>query len=167
MTEFSLERMGTFAGEALVEMLQAMLGIDDATVSEPRIVREPCEDTALSAFIGIAGAWAGGVAVHGPAPLARTLAAKMLMVDDPASLAEDEVRDAMGEVCNMVAGGLKTRCQGIGMSFDITVPLVVLAGEPTHLHYRMVSALCLVDAKLGGETLELRVSMAPDDRAKS
>lgn len=164
MTEFSLERMGTFAGEALVEMLQAMLGIADAEVSSPRIVRAACADTALSAFIGIAGPWAGGVAVHGSAQLARTLAAKMLMMDDASSLSEDDVRDAMGEICNMVAGGLKTRCQAIGMDFDITVPLVVLSSEPTHVHYRMVSALCVVGTKLDSEMLELRISMAPGDR---
>jgi chemotaxis protein CheX len=159
MSEFSLEQMGTFAGEALVEMMQTMLGVPDAAPAEARIEKGTLPDTALTAFIGIAGEWTGGVAVHCSAELARALAARMLMTDDAASLSEDDVRDAMGEVCNMVAGGLKTRCQGVGVDFNISVPVIILAGEPTHVHYRMTSQLCVIDTKLDGEPLSIRLSI--------
>lgn len=165
MSGFSLAQMGTFAGEALVEMMQTMLGATDAEPTEARIVMGALPDTALTAFIGITGEWTGGVAVHCSAELARVIAARMLMTDDLSSLSEDDVRDAMGEVCNMVAGGLKTRCQGIGVAFDISVPVIVLAGEPTHVHYRMTSQLCVLETKIDGDTLAVRLSMGHDERA--
>ena len=88
----------------------------------------------------------------------------MLMTDDAASLSEDDVRDAMGEVCNMVAGGLKTRCQGIGVDFNISVPVIILAGKPTHVHYRMTSQLCVIETKLDGEPFAIRLSIGHDER---
>jgi chemotaxis protein CheX len=164
MSEISLEQMGTFAAEALAEMMQTMFEVPDAAPADARVVQGALPDTALTAFIGLAGEWTGGVAVHCSAELARTLAARMLMTDDLASLSEDDVRDAMGEICNMVTGGLKTRCQGIGVDFNISVPVIVLAGEPTHVHYRMTSQLCVIETKLEGEPFSIRLAMARDER---
>ncbi len=160
MSEFSLGLVGTFASEALQETMQTMLGVPDAERADATVVQGTLPDTALTAFIGIAGNFTGGVAVHCSGELARALAGRMLMADDLAALSEDEIRDAMGEVCNMIAGGIKTRCQGIGVDFNISVPVIVLAGEPTHVHYRMTSQLSLIETKVDGETLAIRLSMA-------
>jgi hypothetical protein len=65
----------------------------------------PKGDT-LAARVRINGAWEGSIVVRTVPALARELAATMF--GRPAeSLQEDEVRDGLGEVGNMIAGNVK------------------------------------------------------------
>ena len=66
-------------------------------------------DTAapLTAAVYFVGAWKGAVFLQCPPALCFLLTARMLGVPQPESVGED-VRDTMGELCNMVAGNLKS-----------------------------------------------------------
>ena len=51
------------------------------------------------------------------------IAAKMLGTDEHTS--EECIRDALGEVCNMVAGSFKAQLSGVAEQCMLSVPMVV------------------------------------------
>ncbi len=61
----------------------------------------------MTGMISITGSWKGVVAVDLPATLARRAAAAMFGTE-PDETPHDEVKDALGEVANMVGGNLKS-----------------------------------------------------------
>jgi len=106
--------------------------------------------------ISFAGESVGHVAVTFPAPLARLLYRCMVGEEAPGLTAE--VRDAVGEVANLIAGGAKARLSQRGRSFQLGIPQVIAATGP--VADPVAPATCLVvPFSLHGETfwLELRV----------
>lgn len=82
----------------------------------------------ITASIGFAGQWDGFVSVQCGESLAYILAAQMLYTDAD-SLDEAEMRDALGEIVNMVGGKFKasfsdTFNQGVE-AFKMSVPSVI------------------------------------------
>ncbi len=61
---------------------------------------------AVASWVHISGAWDGSVLVQLPRPLALQLAGTMF-ASDPAAVTPEELRDAMGEIANMIGGNLK------------------------------------------------------------
>src|ERR1022692_2139363 len=46
---------------------------------------------------------------------------------------DNDVHDALGEVCNMVAGNFKAKIPGVGVSCSLSVPTVITGGDhPLH-----------------------------------
>ena len=74
--------------------------------------------------VGFAGAVMGNVSLFASLPFAREMTAAMLgmAVDDIDS--EEEVHDVIGEVCNMVAGDLKSRLCDAGFSCSLSIPFI-------------------------------------------
>jgi chemotaxis protein CheX len=65
-------------------------------------------ETHLTAMVGFAGAYVGLAAIHCSERFTRKIAASMLMTSQEKLTAED-VRDALGEVSNMIAGHFKAK----------------------------------------------------------
>ena len=59
----------------------------------------------VTSVVHIDGAWHGAVMMQSPLQLAATLTAGMFKADSPPSF--DDIRDALGELTNMLAGNLK------------------------------------------------------------
>jgi hypothetical protein len=68
----------------------------------PWIGGEPC----VTASLRIAGAWGGSAQVRRPSAIALRVAAEVLAME-PQALSGGEVRDALGEDTNVIAGSLK------------------------------------------------------------
>jgi chemotaxis protein CheX len=81
----------------------AMLSLDvePDSQAEPERMSEP-----LTGSVQLTGHWEGAVVLHSPTSLARQVAGR-LSAADPAALSLEEVRDALGEITNIVAGNLK------------------------------------------------------------
>lgn len=62
----------------------------------------------LTAMVGFAGIITGLVAVQCSSGTPAAIASKMLFTDE-STLCDDDVRDALGEIANMVAGGYKAK----------------------------------------------------------
>jgi chemotaxis protein CheX len=56
---------------------------------------------------------------------AKTVAANMLCLDTPDEVGEDDLADAIGEVCNMVMGSIKTRLQETVANIELSIPSVI------------------------------------------
>lgn len=77
-------------------------------------------------MVGLAGALCGILTVCCDAT-AAALAAKTMLGDTAKS--EEEVADALGEICNMVAGNFKNKLAGTDERCMLSVPTVISGGE--------------------------------------
>jgi len=81
----------------------------------------------LSAMVGLAGSYNGVVALHTPRKLALAFTAGMLGME--VTELDADVRDAMGEIANMIAGAFKTHLSSGGFDIRLSVPSVVSGTE--------------------------------------
>lgn len=78
----------------------------------------------VTSIVGITGSVVGTISVQFKKALAIKVTANMLQSEVPDL--NDDVRDAIGEVGNMIAGALKTELANKGINFDISIPTVVM-----------------------------------------
>jgi chemotaxis protein CheX len=107
---------------AVEEVFEIMLG----TRVKPVAPSEHAPSGEFTAMIGLAGALCGILTVSCDAKTAGLIAKSML--GDTAKSAE-EVGDALGEICNMIAGNFKNKLAGTDERCLLSVPSVVSGGE--------------------------------------
>lgn len=99
---------------------------------------EPAADEAdltMTAVVVLDGEVAGAVRVGCGSALAHRIAAAMFAADDPCP---EDVRDALGEVANMIAGNLKTALPApthmglpivaVGTDYELSIPRAEIVG---------------------------------------
>jgi len=77
----------------------------------------------FTAMVGLAGSLRGVVTFFCGAQSANLIAARMLVSEVACN--EDQVCDAIGEICNMVAGNFKNKLTGLDKLCLLSVPAVV------------------------------------------
>jgi chemotaxis protein CheX len=82
-------------------------------------------DAAYLASITFRGGVEGCLGVHCDPTCARAIAAGMLCSETPDGLGNSDVIDALGEIANMVMGGVKTRIQDQIKDIALSIPSVV------------------------------------------
>jgi len=97
----------------------------------------------FTAMVGMAGALCGVFTIRCSQYAASAIASKMLGI--PIEEASDQKCDAMGEVCNMVAGSFKSMLPGGGENCMLSVPTVITGAD-----YQL-------RALADGQTIELRM----------
>ena len=102
-------------------------------------------DVTLLGTITFTGDLEGCLTVCCGMPCAKTISANMLCMDSPDELSDEDVVDAMGEICNMVMGSVKTRVQDHVESITISIPSVVQGRE---LHSRLSEGTTRVAANV-------------------
>jgi chemotaxis protein CheX len=102
-----------------------MLGSDLVPATEP--FSEEVLD--ITSMVGLAGQICGVMTVRCPIQSAVLMASKMLGVD--AEQAGPEMWDAVGEVCNMIAGNFKSKITGMGDGCMLSVPTVITGADYT------------------------------------
>lgn len=85
----------------------------------------------FTAMVGLAGQLCGVLTVRCSSHSATLMASNMLGID-PAQVGE-QVFDALGEVCNMIAGNFKNKLTGVADRCMLSVPTVI-TGENFSLH---------------------------------
>ena len=104
---------------AALEVFQMMVGTSlgsSQEVTMPRVAD-------YTAMIGLAGDLCGVLSFRCSLASAASIAGKMLGTDEQAS--EECIRDALGEICNMVAGSFKAQLSDIAEQCMLSVPTVV------------------------------------------
>ncbi|HEB51389.1 MAG TPA: chemotaxis protein CheX [Desulfobulbus sp.] len=93
------------------------------------VIREDRADlgTNISSMIGLAGDLKGLLSVHCPRQVALAVSGAMLGME-PEEL-DDDVKDAMGEIANMVAGGLKASLLEAGSNVELAIPTTVVGNS--------------------------------------
>lgn len=86
----------------------------------------------LTAMVGFAGAYMGLAAIHCSEGFARVVGGSMLSMDAD-QLTDEDVRDALGEIANMIAGHYKARlAESVHTQeqvFEQSVPSVILGDD--------------------------------------
>ncbi len=112
----SLEKYIT---EATLEVFATMIFIE-ITSGAPLTGRDDTIDSNLTSMIGLAGDLRGVLAVHCPEEAAKGITGAMLGMD--LDEIDEDVKDAIGEIANMVAGGLKTALLSEGTEIELAIP---------------------------------------------
>jgi chemotaxis protein CheX len=81
-------------------------------------------ESTVTSIVHIEGAWHGAVILRCPRELAARLTAEMLGSESAPTL--DDIRDALGELTNMVAGNLKAL---LPEPSTISLPAVILGSD--------------------------------------
>ncbi|WP_457573030.1 chemotaxis protein CheX [Desulfolithobacter sp.] len=118
--------LAKYIQEATSDVFASMIFLD----IEPGEVLEN-EDTVLesniSSIIGLAGDLKGLLAVHCPGEVAKEITGSMLGME--VKELDEDVKDAIGEIANMVAGGLKTALAGEGKDIQLAIPTAIVGSS--------------------------------------
>lgn len=104
------------------EVFELMLGCQLIVPSAPD--RAPL---ALTSMVGLTGQLCGLLIFRCGEKAAALMTSKMLGV--PAAEIGAEVQDAVGEICNMVAGNFKNKIAGLGDGCMLSTPTVISGGD--------------------------------------
>lgn len=113
------------------------------------------ESLNITAMVGLAGKLCGVMNIHCSGKSAAIMASKMLGLDP--DKVGSELADAMGEICNMVAGNFKNKIAGLSDGCMLSVPTVIM-GSDYNLHSPADSET--LELKLLFENMPLVISLA-------
>jgi len=112
--------------QATQEIFQTMLMME-ASPGQALTERPKGFVDSVSAIVGMAGANKGMLAIHIPEPTALVITSSFLMME--VTEVDDDVKDAIGELANMVAGSIKSDLTEQGQEFKLSIPSVVCGAE--------------------------------------
>lgn len=99
------------------------------TVPEAPLDRKSAIYCNISGMLGLAGDLRGMLAVHWPRALAVDVTARLLGEDVDGR--EEDIRDAIAEIVNMIAGGIKAAFSTEGKMLELSVPTTVTGSSYT------------------------------------
>ena len=100
---FPVEAYQSETAQIVADVFQTMLGIP----VEPITMEWAPQPGNMTAAIFFAGNWKGAVLIECGEQQACRWTAKLMSITEPSAITDD-VRDAMGEIANMVGGNLKS-----------------------------------------------------------
>jgi CheY-specific phosphatase CheX len=113
----------TSAQESLCSVATSALAFDEAVVTERRVA---VPTTLFGAMISIVGDTESiELAISSAPEVGQRLAKALLMEDGPGDLPESDVVDSLGEIANMIAGGVKKRLAPERPGLRLGLPLFV------------------------------------------
>jgi chemotaxis protein CheX len=122
-----ISRYAQYLDEAVEEVFSLMMGTPCNPVDECPIE----ERETISAVIGMAGAMSGTCVLRTGEQVALRMAETLTGVEIPKL--DDTVKDAVGEICNMVAGAWKGKQAPLSSGCMLSTPTVV-TGTNYQLH---------------------------------
>jgi len=144
--------------EATVETLRQMAGMD----SSRRGLTARVDGVAygeISGTMGLSGPAEGFVSLTFKNSLARKIVCKMLQIQ-PGEESEEDLRDGVGELMNMIAGHAKAELVHTDHSFFLSLPQVIVGGPHSVGQVRGVPVI-VVEFETEGDPFELMVCLIP------
>ncbi len=117
------ERAAELIRDTVVEVFSTMLG-STLEIGDPIDDRDPLMSAEVVSMVGLSGAVSGSLALQCGREHARDLTARFLGADGQEIGSLDDVRDAVGELVNMIGGNLKTAIGSQG-PIELSLPTVV------------------------------------------
>jgi chemotaxis protein CheX len=109
------------------EVFDLMLGVNCVRDAGPLQL----EAESVTAVVGFGGVLSGACVFRSSGAAAITIAARMTGMEF--AEVDDTVKDAIGEVCNMLAGSWKSKVPDLSANCGLSVPAVI-TGSNYHLH---------------------------------
>lgn len=107
------------------EIFTTMIGAD-VSPSRTTVAVTKFKDS-VSAMVGFAGSYNGMISINAPQKLAMSFASQMLGMD--VAEFDDDVRDALGEIANMIGGSFKHHFVKDGHEVKLSTPSVISGDE--------------------------------------
>ena len=120
--------MGHSIVKATNEVFKTMMGMK-AVPGDVEVEKVKDRRAEVIGSIGVAGFLSGSISIFMSKGMARTAACKLLMLDDPSELSDEDLVDAIGELTNMIGGSIKTELFQKTPLFDISVPSVYVGDD--------------------------------------
>ena len=92
-------------------------------------VKEKQNGNCLVGSVGFAGKVMGNLNLCVEEAFARRMTAAMLDMEIGDIIDEAEIHDVIGELCNMICGGLKSRLCDYGLACELSIPSVTAGKE--------------------------------------
>jgi chemotaxis protein CheX len=137
-------------GLSAQEVFSIMLNSELVVPGEPF----SCGGLSVTSMVGLAGSLCGLVSLRCEEKAATLIASKMLGVE--IAMQSQEVFDAMGEVCNMVAGNFKNKISGLGDSCQLSLPTVITGEDYS---FRAIAEDFTIERRFLFEGLPLVISL--------
>lgn len=112
--------------DATQEIFQSML-MAEARPSTPLQSRSNVFTDSVSGLVGLAGNYRGMLAIHVPNAVAMSITSKFLFMD--VEEINDDVKDAIGELANMLAGSVKSMLTETGSGLKLAIPSAISGTE--------------------------------------
>lgn len=137
--------------EVFTQMVNTELGVPEQPLAAI---------SSVTAMVGLAGLLTGVMSFRCEAEAAALITSRMLGIN--LAEANSSIADAMGEICNMVAGNFKYKIPGLGDGCLLSLPSVVRGGDYTiharpntpriHLHLLLENMPIMVSLYVAGRT---------------
>lgn len=111
---------------ATIEIFQTMLMME-ALPGEPLAKRGASHYHSVTGIVGLAGPSKGMLAIHIPEKTALKITSSFLCME--VDSVGDDVKDAVGELANMVAGSIKADLLEDNKEYKLSIPSVVCGAE--------------------------------------
>jgi chemotaxis protein CheX len=115
------QTLGPVIEQIVENVFQTMMDLE----VHPSDAPWPPRGDVITSSISLGGSWKGVVLLECAVPEALLFASRMIDVDPPSDV-NDDVRDALGELANMVGGNLKSVLPG---GVELSLPSVVWGSD--------------------------------------
>ena len=109
--------------ESAKEVFETMISLPLENVDSQE--DEPDCSASLMCTITFSGQIQGGLSVQCPTSSAEQMGKAMLMMEPDEAMQEAEVSDALGEITNMLLGGIKSRLNDVAPDMQISIPTTI------------------------------------------
>lgn len=129
-----------------VNVLTTMASVNPVP-GKPYIKKDKLSIGDISGIIGLTGAKHGSVVVS----FSKECAIKVIssMMHQEYTELDDEVRDAVGEITNMISGDARRQLAEIGQTFEAGIP-VVITGKGHHISNSCKGVCVVIPFKIEG-----------------
>ena len=124
-TKFTEDQLAGYVIDATRDVFSTMVMMDpaDEYPLTESVNRFKCSITGM---VGFAGTYSGVISIHCPVVLALKITSSMLGMD--CEEVGDDLNDAIGEIANMLGGGVKQVLSKGGLDVKLSIPTVI-SGE--------------------------------------
>lgn len=146
-TKFTEEQLAKYIIDATKEVFTTMVmmePVDEYPLEEP-VKRFKCSITGM---VGFAGMYSGVISIHCPVSLAMKITSNMLGME--CDEVNEDLNDAIGEISNMLGGGVKQVLSKGGLDVKLSIPTVI-AGEDYTVNSLSDSDCVVVPFAIEGE----------------
>jgi len=109
------------------EIFNTMVGMDDILNFPLQVEPRTNFDDCVTAIVGFAGIFNGLLSLHVPEILALQFTSRMLGME--VAVLDDDVKDALGEIANMIAGSFKHHLSKGGHEVRLSTPSIITGKE--------------------------------------
>jgi chemotaxis protein CheX len=111
----------------VMEIFSTMVGLEDLLHLPATANIMTDFNDCVSSLVGLTGEYNGLVGLHMPNSLAMNVASGMLGME--VTELDDDLKDAIGEIGNMIAGSFKNQLSKSGLDIQLSMPSVIYGGN--------------------------------------